>query len=187
MLILMAARQAMEAADAAAQFVERSAAQFVLRDFENLETGRARCRQADGRGCGLNGDGAVAEGFGVKAAGAQFVGDARVFDLLPGRQFEDDGHEERLLLDAAGGALRQDLFEEYPLVGDVLVDDPQAVAAGGQDEAFVELAEGAEVGERVQRLDGIQDDAFRKAAVGVGYAQCGRSTGVTVGEEEVAR
>ena len=34
----------------------------------------------------------------------------------------------------------------------VLIDDPQAIASGGDDEALVNLAERTQIGERVQTL-----------------------------------
>ena len=49
-----------------------------------------------------------------------------------------------------GVALAEDFFEEDALVGDVLVDDPEAFFVGGQDEGVAELAEGLEGGEGVE-------------------------------------
>ena len=50
------------------------------------------------------------------------------------------GISSRCDLHAAGGAVCQNLLEQDALVGHVLVDDPEAVAAGGNDEALVDLA-----------------------------------------------
>ena len=56
------------------------------------------------------------------------------------------GISSRWLSVAAAGALGQHLFEQDPLVRHVLVDDPQSVASGGDDEAVVDLAQRAQVG-----------------------------------------
>ena len=80
----------------------------------------------------------------------EFVGDARVIDLLLGGELQNQRHEQALHLDASGGALLHHLFEQNALVRHVLVDNPQAVAAGGEDEAFVDLAERPQIGERCQ-------------------------------------
>ncbi len=82
----------------------------------------------------------MAEGLGFEARRFQVAGDSFVFHLLSRSQLKNDGEQKALLLDASSLHLRQHLFEQNALVGDVLIDDPKAVAAGGDDEAIVELA-----------------------------------------------
>ena len=53
----------------------------------------------------------------------------------------------------------------------VLIDDPQAVAAGGDDEALVDLAERAQIGEHGERHFGRRDGLGRKFAVRVEVAR----------------
>ena len=55
------------------------------------------------------------------------------------------GISRRCISTRPGGALLQHLLEQDALVRHVLVDDPQAVAAGGDDEALVDLPERAQV------------------------------------------
>ncbi len=155
-------------ADVAADFVERGPAEFAFGGFENLEKDLFDVAGFDGRRGGGDGDSAIAEGFAIEAAQAEFVGDLRVFELLAGGELDDHRHEQRLLFHVAGGALAQHLFEENAFVSDVLIDDPKPIATGGEDEAFVELAEGAEIFENVERVDGVENNAIGEAAVGVG-------------------
>ena len=68
------------------------------------------------------------------------------------RQLDQDRHQQPLRLHAARGVLPQHLLEQDALVGHVLVDDPQAVAPGGDDEALVNLAERPQIGQRGQAL-----------------------------------
>ena len=82
----------------------------------------------------------------------QLRGDARVFELLPGGEFDQNGHEQLLRFHAAAGLLAKHLLKEDALVGHVLVDDPQAIASGGHDEAVMNLAERAQFGQRGQAL-----------------------------------
>ena len=76
-------------------------------------------------------------------------------------------HQQPLHLHAAGGALLQHLLEQNALVRHVLVDDPQPVAARGDDEALVDLAQRAQVGQRRERHLGRRDGLRRKFAVRV--------------------
>ena len=99
---------------------------------------------------GLDGEGAGAEGLGFEAVAVEFVGDLGEGDHLRGQQIDQQRHEEALALDLLGVALAEDLFEEDALVGDVLVDDPEALFVGGEDEGVAELAERLEGGESVE-------------------------------------
>ncbi len=127
-------------ADVAAKIVEGCGAQFGLGDLENFIDDLFEIGWADGSGRGFYGDGAVAEGFGFKAGGVQLIGDAGVIDLLLGGQGKNERHQQALHLDPAGGALLHYLLEKDALMGYMLIDDPQTVAAGGEDEAFMDLA-----------------------------------------------
>jgi hypothetical protein len=115
----------------------------------------------------------VAKGLALKAVGAEFVSDAGVFDLLAGGEFDDHGDEQLLLFEPSGGALAEHLFKENAFVGDVLIDDPEAVAAGGDDEAFVELADGAEVFEDIEAGHAVELHPGGGAAVMVGDFEAG--------------
>lgn len=157
-------------ADVAADFVERCAAELALGGLQDLEDDLFDIAGLHRGGRGGDGDGAVTEGLAVETAGAELVGNLRVFDLLAGGESDNHGHQKCLLFNAAGGALAEHLFKENAFVGDVLVNDPEAIAAGGEDKAFVELAEGAEVLEDVEGVNGIEDNAIGQAAVGVGDA-----------------
>jgi hypothetical protein len=64
--------------------------------------------------------------------------------------------------------LAENFFEQDALVGDVLVDDPEAIGSGGNDEAVVELADGPEVAEDFQARDGVPDELGRERSVSVG-------------------
>ena len=94
---------------------------------------------------GLHRDGAIAERLGLEARCVQFLGDARVIDLLLRRELQDHRHQQPLHFHASGGALFQHLLEQNALMRHVLVDDPQPVASGGDDEALVDLAERAQI------------------------------------------
>ena len=98
---------------------------------------------------GFDGEGAGAEGFGFEAVALELFGDLGEGDHLCGEEIDEQRHEQALALDAFGVAVAQDLFEEHALVGDVLVDDPEAFFVGGEDEGVAELAEGFERGECV--------------------------------------
>ena len=82
MLILMAARQAMEAAMPRRRSSTEALRSSCLGDFEDLVDDLLEVGGAHVGGRGFHGDGAVAEGLGLEARGVQLVGDARVLDLL---------------------------------------------------------------------------------------------------------
>ena len=68
-------------------------------------------------------------------------------DHLGGKQVDQHGHEQPLALDLLDIAVAQDFFEEDALVGDMLVDDPEAFVVDGEDEGVAKLAEGFQRGE----------------------------------------
>ena len=94
-------------------------------------------------------------------------------DHLRGQEIDQQGHEQALALDLFGVALAQDLFKEDALVGDVLVDDPEAFVVDGEDEGVAQLAEGLEGGERAE--GGLFDDAAVVAVISVSISAVGRS------------
>ena len=93
-------------------------------------------------GSGFEGESARAEGLGFEAVAVEFAGDLGEGDHLGGKEVDEERHEEALALDLFGVALAEDLFEEDALVGDVLIDDPEALFVGGEDEGVVELTKG---------------------------------------------
>ena len=82
------------------------------------------------------------KGSASKPLRSSSLGDLGEGDHLGGKEVDEQRHEEALALDLFGVALAEDLFEEDALVGDVLVDDPEALFVGGEDEGVAELAEG---------------------------------------------
>ena len=73
------------------------------------------------------------------------LGDSGVFDLLLRRELQDERHEQSLHLQASGRLLSQNLFEEDAFVCHVLIDNPEPVRSGGNDEAVVQLSQGAQI------------------------------------------
>ena len=96
--------------------------------------------QADRRG--FDGEGLGTEGLNLKAIALQFFGDACKYNHLLGFQLDKQGHEEALALNFLDLAGAKNFFKKNALVGHVLVDYPQTVFAGGQDEGLAELAKG---------------------------------------------
>ena len=161
----MAARQAMEAQmprRRSSSEASRSSPSAISRISNRIFS---RSGGAHGGRRGFHRDGAIAERLGLESGGVQLVGDARVVDLLLGGELHDQRHQQALHLHAAGRALLHDLLEQDALVGHVLVDDPQAVAAGGDDEALVDLAQRAQVREHrerhFRRRDGVRRETRR--------------------------
>ena len=100
-------------------------------------------------GC-LDGEGAGAEGFCFEAVALELFGGLGEGDHLGGEEIYEQGHEEALALDLFGVALAEDFFEEDALVGYMLVDDPETLFVGGEDEGVAELAQRLEGGEGVE-------------------------------------
>ncbi len=95
----------------------------------------------DAGGNGLNCDAARAHRFDLEAVGGEFVGDFFVDDELARGKFENHRHQHALAFDFAGATRFEMLLEEDALVRDVLIDDPEAFAVDGDDEAGADLAE----------------------------------------------
>ena len=73
-----------------------------------------------------------------------------------------------LHLDTTGGALFQHLFEQNPLMRDVLIDDPQPVTPCRYDKAVVNLAQRAQVAEDLESrsLDHRARRKYRPVRIG---------------------
>src|ERR1017187_5226386 len=99
---------------------------------------------------GLDGDGARAERFHFKAVAVQFVADLREDGHLARGQLDDERHQQLLLFGRLGQAQLADFFEQNAFVGDVLVDDPQALRIDRQDERVANLANGTKRTQRIQ-------------------------------------
>jgi hypothetical protein len=129
-------------------------------------------------GSGFDGQGAGAKGFSFKAVALQLFGYLGEGDHLGGKEIDEQRHEEALALDLFGIAVAEDFFEEDALVGYVLVDDPEALLVGGEDEGVAELAEGLEGGEGGEGVgllggDGLAVEARRGAVVAYGDGVAG--------------
>ena len=101
-------------------------------------------------GGGFYGERAGAEGLGFEAVAFELFGDGGEGDHLGGKELNEDRHEEALALDFFYASLAKDLFKKDTLVGYVLVDDPETLFVGGEDEGVAELAEGFEGGQGVE-------------------------------------
>ena len=136
-------------------------------------------------GGGFDGEGAGAEGFGLEAVAIELFGELGEADHLCGEEVDEDGQEEALALGGLRGALAEDFFEEDALVGDVLVDDPEAFVVGGEDEGVADLAEGLEGGEGVEGVLYLRAAGAEGGAAGVGgeYGWVGRGVGIVADGE----
>ena len=56
-------------------------------------------------------------------------------------QLDQQGHQQPLALHLFHLAVAQNFFKKHPFMCHMLVDDPQSVLAGGQDEGFAQLAQ----------------------------------------------
>jgi hypothetical protein len=119
-------------------------------------------------GCGLYRKRLRAKGFHFKAVVFEFLGDAGKDDHLLGLQFHEHWHEQALALDALHLAVPEDLLEKHPFVCNVLIDDPQSVVSGGQNEGFAQLAERLEGAEAVKGIGGLF--GFNQGSGGGGVA-----------------
>ena len=97
----------------------------------------------DPGGRGLNRNRARAEWFHLKAVPVQFVGDLGEDRHLARSQLDDQRHQQLLLLRRFRQAQLADFLKQNAFVGDVLVDDPQALRIDRQDEGVANLANGA--------------------------------------------
>ena len=90
------------------------------------------------------------KGFHLKTVGFELLGYAREHHHLLGLEFHQQRHQQALALHLFYLAVAQDLLKKHPFVCNVLIDDPQAVVAGGQDERLAQLSEGFERAQPVQ-------------------------------------
>ena len=72
----------------------------------------------------------------------QFAGDLGEYHHLPRFELDQQGHEQALALNLFDFAGAKEPLKQNALVGDVLVDDPEAVLARGQDEGLAEWPRG---------------------------------------------
>jgi len=144
----------------------------LLKDFKDHAL--QFCTAKAGRR-GFDGDGVGAEGLGFAAVAFQLRGERREDHHLLGEQVDQHRHKEALAFDALSLALAEDFFEEHALVGDMLIDDPEAFVVGGEDEGLAQLAEGFERGKGVEGGCGL-------AAFPPHRANTGRAGGPGVGE-----
>jgi len=149
--------------------------------LEDLEDHALEFGSVEARGRGFDGDGVGAEGFGFAAVALQFGGERGEDDHLLGEQVDEHGHEEALAFDALGLALAEDFFEEDALVGDVLIDDPEAFVVGGEDEGFAQLAQRFEGGEGVEGGCGLATFGEGWFGAGVAVGGCGWGSGARHG------
>jgi len=132
------------------QIVERGFAQFPLGDFKNLKDHFFDIARADaGRG-GLHCHRAVAEGFGIETQGVELFGNTRIFQLLRRSQLNHQRHQQALRLDRIASTRGENLLEQNPFMGHVLIDDPESIATGSDDEAVVNLTHGAKIAQGVE-------------------------------------
>ena len=95
----------------------------------------------------------------------QFIRNSRVIDLLFRCELQNQRHQQPLHFHASGGALLQHLFEQNALMGHVLVDDPQPIAARGNDKALVDLPRG-------RRSDSTDSDVSGAGIASAGNSPC---------------
>ena len=106
-------------------------ARELLEDFVQhvLDLRRVHARRRD-----LHRDAARAEGFRLKTIVRKFFGNVAEDRLLCRSQFDDQRHEQTLALHLLRRALPQDSFEQYALVGHMLIDDPESVFVDCENE-----------------------------------------------------
>ena len=129
----------------------------AARLFQHLDQHPLECQALETGGCGLDGDRPRPKKLHFKAIGLQFLGNGGERDHLRGKQVEQHRHEQPLALHLLRLALLQDSLEQYPLVGHVLVDDPQPLLVHCQDEGFAQLAQWPK---RCQAMQGGADAGF---------------------------
>ena len=130
-----------------------SAISRISKTSFSISAGRRRRARPSRRWCG----GRTARSRSPRACSSSAM---RAYSICcAGGQLEHDRHQQPLLLHPAGGLLPQHLLEQDALVRHVLVDDPEAVAAGGDDEALVDLAQRRAGRDSAARLAGASCSA----------------------------
>ncbi len=147
---LMAAWQAIEAAMRVRAASRFSACSGLPACSSTSTSMRSRAGAFEPGGRRLDGDGAGPERLHLKAIGLQFPGDGGKGDHLRRQQIEQHGHEQPLALYLLHPALAQYPLEQHPLVGHMLIDDPQALLVHRQDEGFAQLPQRPQRGQAVQ-------------------------------------
>ena len=145
-MILIAARQAMDAAidrRSSSSDAFRSSLSAISRISKST---RSTSGGADSRRSRLHRDGAIPERLGFKPQRVQFFGDARIFDLLRRAEADHQRDQQALRFRMPLLSRGQHLLEQNPLMSDVLVDDPQPVAARRDNKTVVNLAQRPQIG-----------------------------------------
>ncbi len=160
MLILIAARQAMVAAIPRRRSSSETLLQLALGDLENLkhqlfDFGRAHARRArlSPRWCGCRKAPNRSRNAPVRPRCAH------IRSAAPRVRSSKIGIRSCWRSTRPWRLLAQHFLEQNPLMRDVLVDDPQPVASGRDDEAVVNLAKRAKIGERGEALRSFRDRA----------------------------
>ena len=96
-----------------------------------------------------------AKGFHLKTVAFELLGDAGKNHHLFGLQLHQQGHQQALALHPLHLAVAEDLLKKHPFVCNMLVDDPQAVVACGQNERLAQLAERLERAQAVEAGGGL--------------------------------
>jgi hypothetical protein len=106
------------------QFVQRRFTQFALRNFQNLKEHTFDVRRADSRRRRFYSDRAIAKRLRLEPERVQFLGDARIFDLLRRAESNHQRHQQPLRFGMTLFARRQYLLEQNSLMRHMLIDDP---------------------------------------------------------------
>ena len=152
-LILMAEWQAMEAAMRVRRAVRSSfnEGSLGLRDCSmTWASMRSRAAPSQADRSGLDCKCLRAKGFYLKAISLQFVGNLSKNHHLPRLQLDQQGHQQALALDLLYLAIAQNLFKKHSFVCHMLVDDPEAILSGGQDEGLAKLSQRPQGAELVE-------------------------------------
>ena len=107
--------------------------------LEQLVEHPLNLRSVDPGGSQLDGNAACPERLRFKAVARQFIGDCRKYALLRGRKLQQQWHQQPLAFYLLCRSLAENFFKQHALMGHVLIDDPEALGAYGEDEGVVHL------------------------------------------------
>ena len=136
---------------------------LILLGFIGIRTGLLNdlgehsfeCRAFQAHRCSFYRKCLRAKGFHLKAVAVQLFGDLGKNHHLPGLQFHQEGHQQALALHLFHLAIAQNFFKKHSLVCHMLVDYPQAVVAGGQNERLAQLAQRAQGAQMIEVGGGL--------------------------------
>ena len=100
--------------------------------------------------CDLHGYTAWAKRFDLKTISGQLVRDFPEHRLLSGGKFQEQRHQQPLAFHTLGRALLENPFEQYALVGNVLIDDPQTLEVNRENKRVAESVREASASQRVE-------------------------------------